>query len=235
MVLFHPHERCFQVCFGIAVAVFPHDLKTFLIFHQAASAFFQFLVKLLDFQLMLSFPINEPNPFSFGYPYQVLLQLQDLKRGAMINLNDGVIGDLLMFCKFPVPVFFDDLPDFIHSFNHKHPGIPQVVFGPIPVLVQKRIILCIKGIYSVQQAGKMIVEAAPPDERISVCVCFDLCPIDVEFFQCDKPFILQATHELVIQFIQDFSRQLFPFKIVKSIPLGFLPFGQPDKSKISLA
>ena len=141
MVLFHPHERCFQVCFGIAVAVFPHNLKTFLIFHQAASAFFQFLVKLLDFRLMLSFPINEPNPFSFGYPYQVLLQLQDLKRGAMLNLNDGVIGDLLMFCKFPVPVFFDDLPDFIHSFDYEHPSVPEVVFGAIPVLEQKRIIL----------------------------------------------------------------------------------------------
>ena len=27
MVLFHPHERCFQVSLGIAVPVFPHDLK----------------------------------------------------------------------------------------------------------------------------------------------------------------------------------------------------------------
>ena len=27
MVLFHPHERCFQVSLGIAVPVFSHDLK----------------------------------------------------------------------------------------------------------------------------------------------------------------------------------------------------------------
>ena len=111
-----------------------------------------------------------------------------------------------MFCQLSFPVFFNNLPDFVHSFDHEHPGIPEVVFGTVPVLEQKRIILCIKGIYGVQQAGKMIVEAAPPDERISVCVCFDLCPIDVELFQRDKTFLFQTAHELVIQFIQDFSR-----------------------------
>ena len=66
-------------------------------------------------------------------------------------------------------------------------GISEIVFGPIPVLGQKRIILCIKSIYGVQQAGKMIVEAATPDERISVCIRLDLCPIDVELFQRNKP------------------------------------------------
>ena len=80
-------------------------------------------------------------------PHQVLLQFQDLKRGTMIDLKDGVIGDLLMFCQLSFPVFFNDLPDFVHSFDHKHPGIPEVVFGTIPVFEQKRIILCIKGIY----------------------------------------------------------------------------------------
>ena len=127
MVFFHPHECCFQVCFGIAVAVFPHDLKTFLIFHQAGPAFFQFLVELLDFRFTLSFPVNESDPFSFRNPHQVLLQLQDLKRGAVIHFNDGVIGDLLMFCQLTFPVFFNHLPDFGHSFDHKHLRIPDII------------------------------------------------------------------------------------------------------------
>ena len=79
-----------------------------------------------------SFPINEPDPFPFRNPHQVLLQLQDLKRGAVVDLNDGVIGDLLMLCQFPFPVFFDDLPDFVHFFDHEHVGIPEIVFGPYP-------------------------------------------------------------------------------------------------------
>ena len=40
-------------------------------------------------------------------------------------------------------------------------GIPKVVFGTIPILKQKGIVLCIKGIYGVQQIGKVIVQAAP--------------------------------------------------------------------------
>ena len=153
----------------------------------------------------------------------------------MIDLNEGVIGDLFMLCQFPFPIFFDDLPDFVHSFNHEHMGIPEIVFRPISILQQECVVLCIKGIDGIQQAGKVIVEAATPDERVSVCVRFKLCSVNVKLFQCDKAFLLQAAHELVIQFIQDFSRQLFSFKIVKNIPLGLLPFGQPDKSKISLA
>ena len=58
---------------------------------------------------------------------------------------------------------------------------------------------------------------------------------NLELFQRDKAFLFQTAHKLVIQFIQNFSRQLFPFKIVKNIPLRFLPFGQSDKGKISLA
>lgn len=59
----------------------------------------------------------------------------------MINLNDGVIGDLLMFCQLSFPVFFNNLPDFGHSFDYKHPGISEVVLGTVSVLEQKRIIL----------------------------------------------------------------------------------------------
>ena len=140
-----------------------------------------------------------------------------------------------MFCHLPFPVFFNDFPYFVHSFHHKHPGIPKVVFGAIPVFKQKGIVLCIKSIYSVQQTGKVIVKAAPPDEGVPVCICFDLCPINVQLFQGNKSFFVQAPHKLVIQFIQNFSCQFFPFKIEKNIPLWFLPFGQPDKGKISLA
>ena len=59
MVFFHPHKRCFQIRLRIAVPVFPHDLKAFLILHQAPAAFFQFLVEFLDFRLMLPFSENE--------------------------------------------------------------------------------------------------------------------------------------------------------------------------------
>ena len=171
---------------------------------------------------MFPLPDSEPDPFPFCNPYQVLLQLQDLKRGAVINLNNRIIGNLFMLCQLPFPVFFNYFPDFVHSFNHKHPGIPKIVFGAIPIFKQEGIVLCIKGIDGVQQTRKMIVEAAPPDECISVCVCFDFCSVNVELFQRDKAFLFQTAHELVIQFIQDLSRQLFPFKIIKiSIPPPF--------------
>ncbi len=235
MVLFHPHEGCFQIRLGIAVAVFPHDLKAFLIPHQAASAFFQFLIEFLDLRLMFPFSENKSDPFLLRNPHQVFLQFQDLKGRTVIDLNDGVIGDLFMLCQLPLPVFFYGLPDFVHSFNHEHMGIPEIVFRPISILRQECIVLCIKGIDGIQQAGKMIVEAAPPDESVSVCIRLKLCSVNVKLFQRDKAFLLQTAHKLVIQFIQDFSRQLFSFKIVKNIPLGLLPFCQPDKSKVSLA
>ena len=106
-----------------------------------------------------------------------------------------------MLCQLPFPVFFDDLSDFIHSFNHEHMGIPKIIFGAVPILKQKSIILCVKGIYAVQKPRKVIVQAAPPDERIPVCIRFDLCSIDIKFFQRDQPFLFQAAHKLMIQFI----------------------------------
>ena len=45
-------------------------------------------------------------------------------------------------------------------------GIPKIVFGAIAVLKQEGIVLCIKGIDGVQQAGKVIVDAAPPDKEV---------------------------------------------------------------------
>ena len=92
-----------------------------------------------------------------------------------------------MLCQFPPPVFFDHFPDLFHPLDHEHPGFSKVVFRPIPIFIQECVVLCVKGIYGVQQTGKMVV-----------------------------------------QFIQDFARQFFPFKVIKSIPLGLLPFRQPS-------
>ena len=117
-----------------------------------------------------------------------------------------------MLCQFSFPVFFDDLPDFIHSFDHEHVGVPKIVFGTMSILKQKSIVLCIKGVYGVQQACKAIVEAAPLDEYVSVCIRFEFCSIDIEFFQGDEPFLLHAAHELAIQFIQNLPCELFPLK-----------------------
>ena len=111
-----------------------------------------------------------------------------------------------MLCQLPLPVFFYHFPDLFHPFNHEHPGFSKVVFRSISVLIQKCVVLCVKGVYGVQQTGKMIVYASTPDKCVSVCVRFNLCPIDVEFFQRNESFFLQAAHKLIVQFIQDFAR-----------------------------
>ena len=94
MILFHPHKSSFQVCLGIAVPVFSHDPEAFFISHQTLAEMLQFLIQLLDLRFSFSFSINELYPFSSGNRIKVLLQLQDFKRRAVINLNDCII------CKF---------------------------------------------------------------------------------------------------------------------------------------
>ena len=37
------------------------------------------------------------------------------------------IQQLFMFCQFPLPVFFNHSPDFIHSFNNEHLCISQFI------------------------------------------------------------------------------------------------------------
>ena len=138
-----------------------------------------------------------------------------------------------MLCDLPFPVFFDDLPDFVHPLDHEHMGIPQIISGAISILMQECIIFCIKGIYRIQQACQMIVERPPPDKRIPVGIRFDLCSINIKLLQGDKAFLFQTAHKLIVQFIQDFPCQLFPFKIVKDIPFWLLAFGQPDKGQVS--
>ena len=43
-------------------------------------------MEFLDLRLLLSFAYNKLEMFSFRDPYQILLQLQDFQRGAVINL-----------------------------------------------------------------------------------------------------------------------------------------------------
>ena len=115
--------------------------------------------------------------------------IQDFKRGTAVDLYDRMIGDFFMLCQLPFPVFFYNLPDLVYPFDHKHMGIPKIVFRAISVLHKKGIVFCVKGIDGVQKACKMIVEASPPDERVSICVCFQLCPVNVKLFQGDKAFL----------------------------------------------
>ena len=157
VVFFHSHEGCFQICLGIAVPSFAHDLKVFLVFHQAAAAGLQFFIQLLDLRLTLSLSVNKTDPFPFSDRFQVFLQLQDLKRGTAVDFDHGIIGNLLVLCQLPFPVLLDHTPDFVHAFHHKHPGIPKIVFRSIPVFMQKCIVSCIKGINGVQKPRKMVV------------------------------------------------------------------------------
>ena len=81
---------------------------------------------------MFPFSGNEYNPLSFRDSHQVPLQVQDLQRGTVIDLKDGIVGDLFMLCDLPFHVFFDDLPDFVHPLNYEHIGIPRSYLGPYP-------------------------------------------------------------------------------------------------------
>lgn len=81
----------------------------------------------------------------------------------------------------------------------------------------------------------MVIDGASPYKCITVCVGFDLCAVNIEDFQCDQPFFFQAAQELVIQVIQYVSGQLFALKLIKCIPSGFLPLGEPDESQVPFA
>ena len=79
----------------------------------------------------------------------------------------------------------------------------------------------------------MVIDRTAPDKCITVCIGFNLSPINKKFFQCNKAFFLKPAQKLVIKIIQYFRGQLFPFKLIKSVPFWFLPMSQPDKSEIS--
>ena len=140
-----------------------------------------------------------------------------------------------MFCQLPFPVFRDHTSDLFHSFNDKHLRIPKIIFRRIAVFMKKCIILRIKGVYCIEKTSKMIVNASTPNESITACIGFNLCAVDKKLFERNKTFFSQATHKLVIQFVQHFTSQLFVLKFVKSISLRLLAFGQPDKSEVSFA
>ena len=99
--------------------------------------------------------------------------------------------------------------------------------------MQECIILSIKGVYGIQQPRQMVIQRSTPDKYIAVCVGFNFSPVNEKFLQREQAFFFQASQKLVIQFIQNFPGQLFPFKIIESIPPWFLPFRQPDKCQIS--
>lgn len=140
-----------------------------------------------------------------------------------------------MLCQFSFPVFINHTPDFFHAFDDEHLCIPKVVFRCILIFMQKCIVLFIKCIYLIQKTCKMVIDAPSPDKSIAVCIGFQLRTINKEFFERDQALFLQLAHELVIQLIQKITRQFFILEFIESIPLRFLPFGQPDKSKIPLA
>ena len=63
----------------------------------------------------------------------------------------------------------------------------------------------------------MIIKGTSPYKCITVRVRFDLCSVDIQSFQCDKPFFFQSSKKLVIQVIQDISGKLMIYKIIKSV------------------
>ena len=130
MVFFHPHKSRFQVCFGIAVPVLSHDLIALFVSQQAFPAFFQFLIQFLYPRLLFSSAVNKEDPLPFCDPQQVPPEPCHLKRGAVVDLNDRIIGRLLIFCQLQFPVFFDDAPDLFHTLYDKHFCVPKVYFWP---------------------------------------------------------------------------------------------------------
>ena len=112
-----------------------------------------------------------------------------------------------------------------HSFDYKHSSLSEIILGAIFILIQKRVVFCVKGIDGVEQTGQMIVYTSPPYKRAAVGVRFYLCPVDAELLQRNESFLLQAAHKLVVPFIRNLAGQFFSFKIIKSIPLRLLPFG----------
>lgn len=55
--------------------------------------------------------------------------------GTVIDLNNGIVEDLVISWDLPLPICFDDLSDFVHSFDYKHMGISKIVFRIISVLI----------------------------------------------------------------------------------------------------
>ena len=140
MIFFHTHKSRFQICFGITVSVFSHDLKAFFIFHQAFSTLFQFLVQLLKCRFSFSFSVNKSDPFAICDHHEIVLEFPYFKWRTVINFYNTVIGEFFMFYKLSFSVLFDHFPDFIHSFDHKHLCISQLILCPIIILLQKSVI-----------------------------------------------------------------------------------------------
>ena len=182
MIFFHTHKSCFQICFGITVSVFSHDLKAFFIFHQSFSALFQFLMQLLKCRLSFPFSVNEFDSLVVCDHREIVLEFPYFEWRTVINLYNTVIGEFFMFCKLSFSVLFDHFPDLVHSFNHKHLCISQSILYPIIILLQKSIIFSKKLVDRIQEACKMVINASAPYKSITVRICLYLCTVNKKFF-----------------------------------------------------
>jgi len=87
-----------------------------------------------------------------------------------------------MFYKLSFSVLFDHFPDFIHSFDHKHLCISQLILCPIIILLQKSVIFFKKLVDRIQKVCKMVIDASAPYKSITVGICLYLCTINKKFF-----------------------------------------------------
>ncbi len=72
---------------------------------------------------------------------QIFLEFQNLQRRTIVNFDDCIIGQLFMLCQFLFPVLFNDIPYFLHSFEHKHMSMGNIVFDAIFIFIDQNIIL----------------------------------------------------------------------------------------------
>ena len=107
------------------------------------------------------------NVFAIEPPLFVELQITETEPGFAGNTAQGATKPAIVETGAQVSV-----PLFVNQ-------------GDVIKIDITSIVLCVKGINSVQQIGKVVIKAAPPDKRISVCIRFDLCSIDIKLFQCD--------------------------------------------------
>ena len=86
--------------------------------------------------------------------------------------------------------------------------------------MQKCIVLCIKGVYRIQQTGKMVVDTPAPDKGIAVCIRFYFCTIYKKLFERDKAFPV--------------SNCLFPDSPMASVEVIITVNGRGDTAVIGL-
>ncbi len=63
-----------------------------------------------------------------------------------------------MLCQLSAAVLFNDLTDFIHTFDDKRLDISKLVFLSITIFTQESIVSGIERIDRIQQSGEMIID-----------------------------------------------------------------------------